>query len=157
MAWDDEDFNDDLSPGEKEEWENERQKRRNHPLLKKAQDILKIVHTLYETADEKDRERYLDSLYQSAIMLGPKIAGALGGGSWQLNMQNAALVRYHASYLLISNHGLETFTKTDPAYIKLLRSEVEEFRELFKEWVSTFKDLEDEGIEDEWGLFLRNP
>lgn len=163
MAWDDDDdmdFNfDDLSPEENEELgkeiERERKRTFGHPLMKKATEIYKIVHTLNETVDEEDRERYMGTMYESAIMLAPKIAGAMGSKSWQICMQNAAIIRYHAEYIRIGTNGLKVFTKTDPSYIKMLRSEMEEFRELFKAWVKTFDQLEQEDYEDEWGLFVR--
>lgn len=79
----------------------------------------------------------------------------MGSGSWLVCMQNASIIRYHAESLLLFKHTLAEFTKTDKDYIQLLRSEMEEFQKLFKEWAPTFDKLENEDYEDEWGLFVR--
>ena len=89
MAWEDNDDDmdfDDLTPEESEELnkeiEKEHKRTYSHPLMKKAMEIFKIVHTLNETLDEADRERYMGTMYESAMILAPKIAGAMGSGSW---------------------------------------------------------------------------
>jgi hypothetical protein len=153
MPFDDDDFSDDaFDGGEPKEpvW-------KNHPLYIKAMDIAGTVDALSDTLSEDEREMYLSTLRESSYILGAKIAGAMGSENWIISMQNAAIIRYHAAYLLISNHNLKEFTKADKKYIKVLRSEVEEFRELFRDWVKTFDDIprEEDEFEDEWGLFIR--
>lgn len=163
MAWqddDDFDFNyDDLSPKEKKEIEKEMKeqdrKLKNHPLFIKAKEISDIARSLVDTMSEEDKEMVGSMLLQDATILAPKIAGAMGSGSWGVCMQNASIIRYHAESLLLFKHTLAEFTKTDKDYIQLLRSEMEEFQKLFKEWASTFDKLENEDYEDEWGLFVR--
>lgn len=164
MAWDDDDDNNDfdfgdLSPEEEREIEREMRERekklKNHPLNKKAHEILSIVYTLVETMPDEDKERMGSILMESAMMIPAKIAGAIGSDSWLICMQNASIIRYHASQLLIQNHSLREFTKTDPDYIKLLRREMEEFQKLFREWAAGFDLMEREDYEDEWGLFIR--
>jgi len=164
MAWDDDDdmnFNfEDLSPEENERLEREIQEKDekifSHPLYLKAEEIYKIVQTMSDTMDENEREMHMSTLRESAMMLAPKFAGAMTSESWTLCMQNASIMRYHAQYLHTSTSMLHEMSDIPEEYVKVLRSEMEEFRDLFKEWIKTFKDLEDEGIEDEWGLFLRN-
>jgi hypothetical protein len=70
-------------------------------------------------------------------------------------MQNAALIRYHAEYLLLSNHSLNQIGKIDTNYVALLRTEMEEFKQLFKAWMEEVNKLDHEIFEDDWGLFLR--
>jgi hypothetical protein len=164
MSWndnDDMDFNfDDLSPEENERIEREERekdkKMRQHPLYLKANEIYRIVHTMADTLEQEEREMHMSTLLESAIMLAPKFAGAMGSGSWTLSMQNAALMRYHAQYLHTSTSLLHEMSGIPKEYVRVLRSEMKEFRTLFKEWIKTFEDLEDEGIDDEWGLFSRN-
>jgi hypothetical protein len=161
---DDDDFLDfdfdDLSDEEKNEMEaNRREKgraRKSHPLFKKAMEICSLVSALIESLSDEDREFYESILLESASILAPKIGGAMGSDSWLVCMQNASIVRYHAEYLLTSTSGLKLFTKAEKQYVQLLRTEMEEFRALFKEWVGTFKALEKEEYVDEWGLFLRS-
>lgn len=156
MPIDDDDLNfDDMSDDENDEFEQNEKRRRNHPLFLKAKEILGTIDAMGNTMDEEDREMYFSTLAQSAMIIPAKIAGALGSENWLICMQNAAIIRDHAHYLLISSHGLRSMTKTDKKYIKVLRTEMEEFREMFKEWVGTFETLEKDDYEDEWGLFLR--
>ncbi|MEP7167842.1 MAG: hypothetical protein ABI855_00580 [Bacteroidota bacterium] len=169
MDWDDddEDFNfdyDSLSPEEKEEIERDMrekdEKLHNHPLYKKAEDIFDTVHAFIECLDGDMKEMYGSTLMESAMMLAPKFSGAFGSESYLICMQNASIMRYHAAYLLTSTFDMDAFgeiKKTDEKYIKLLHDDMLEFQKLFKEWVHTFDSLENEGIEDEWGLYKRKP
>lgn len=158
---DDFDFNyEDLSDEEKEELERERKEKEeavnNHPLYKKADEIYRIVSAICEAFPEDSISgHFKDLLYESSMILGPKLAGAMHSESWQLSMQNASIIRYHASYLLTNTYSLEEHEDIDPEYIKLLRKEMIHFRELFKKWISEINRLEDDEMEDEWGLFIR--
>lgn len=157
---DDENFNfDDLPDEEKEESEKEEKERKkaikNSRVYLKAFEIFNIVKAIVETLSEEAKEIYENTLLESAMILAPKIAGAIGSESWLICMQNAAIIRYHSAYLLTSTSGLRMFTKTQKEYVQLFREEMEEFRELFKEWVQTFSKLDHEEYSDEWGLFLR--
>ncbi len=165
MGWDDDDndFNfgdEEMSPEESERISREINERNemihNHPLYLKADEIFHTVHTMSETLDEEEREMHMRTLLESAMMLAPKFAGAMASESWTVSMQNAAIMRYHAQYLHTSTSMLHEMSGVPEEYVKVLRREMEEFRKLFKAWVKTFKDLEDEGIEDEWGLFERD-
>lgn len=157
---DEDDFDyDSLSEEEKQEIENEmREKenyRRNHPLFKKAKEIITLVSAIVESLPEEGKEMYESTLMESAYMLAPKLAGAMGSGSWQICMQNASIIRYHAEYLLTSTSGLKIFTEAEADYIAVMRKEMLEFQQLFIEWVKEFNKLEIEEYEDEWGLFVR--
>lgn len=157
---DDFDFNfDDLSDEEKEEIEKqqreERQALETSPIYIKAFEIYNTVNALVESLSDDDKEFYQSILLESSMILAPKIAGAFGSESWLICMQNASIIRYHAEYLHTSTSGLRLFTKAQKEYVQLFRTDMEEFRELFKEWVKTFDKLEHEEYVDEWGLFLR--
>lgn len=164
MTWDDDDtdFNfGDLSPEENERLEREMRERNErmhrHPLFIKAEDIFHTVHTMSETLAREEREMHMRTLLESAMMLAPKILGALSSESWLLSMQNASLVRYHAQYLYTATSALHEISGVPEEYVQVLRTEMEEFRDMFREWVRSFKDLEQEDYEDEWGLFVRDP
>ena len=149
MNFNDEDFNeDDFEDSEADDFEKS-------PLYLKAREIMKTVDVLCESMSAKDAEMHSSVLLESAMIIPAKIAGAFGGGSWLICMQNAAIIRYHAQYLHTATSGLKVMTKADKDYIKVMRDEMEEFRELFKQWVESFKQMEDEDYQDEWGLFVR--
>ncbi|MFZ5554756.1 MAG: hypothetical protein ACOZCO_16700 [Bacteroidota bacterium] len=154
-----ENFNDDLTPEEREEQEKafreKQEKIKKHPLRKKAHEIFKTIHSMLSGMDEQGKEMVGHRMLESAMIIEAKLAGALGSDMWLICMQNAAIVRQYASELLISNHSLEMFTETDESYIRLFRKDMEEFRELFKEWVTSFEKLDRSEYEDEWGLFIR--
>jgi hypothetical protein len=165
---DDDDFNfnfDDLSPEEKAEIEREMKEkeeyRRNHPLFKQANKIYSTVDSLLASFKEGSHaEMYGDTMMSSAMMLAPKLAGAIGSESWLLCMQNASLIRYHAEHLLTSTSGLKMFDEegekgVDSTYVQILREEVLEFQRLFRDWVKEINRMEHEEYVDEWGLFIR--
>jgi hypothetical protein len=164
MNWEDEDdfdFNDDMSDEEQNEfereYEEEKKRRKNHPLVIQGEEIYNTVSAIVECIPDEDREVYASTLMESAMIIPAKIAGAVGCDSWLLSMQNAAIIRYHAEYLLTSTSGLKIFTKTDKDYIKILREEMTRFREIFSEWVQEIHKIPDDEYPDEWGLFIRNP
>jgi hypothetical protein len=156
--WDDDD-EDDMSPEEQErmrqEMREEHRRISNHPLYIKACEILHIAEGILSAMPEEERETKGSLLIESAQILAPKIAGALGSGSYTVSMQNAAIIRYHGDHIRLSEHILKDMTEVDSEYIKMLRAEMEQFRDLFRKWVAEFELLYDEEPEDEWGLFLK--
>jgi hypothetical protein len=159
---DNEDFldfdNDDLSEEEKAEieraWKEKDKKRKDHPLFKKAKDIFVTVNAIVERMSEEEKEMQGRSIIESAMMLAPKLAGAMGSDSWLICMQNGAIIREHAAHLLVSVHSLREFTSTEEGYVKVLRKDMEEFRTLFNEWMIEVHAMADDDFDDEWGLFL---
>lgn len=149
MSFDDNDFSDD-------EFERRREKARNHPLRRQAEEVLKVVGLLIEYAgDDEESDRFGTTILESAHIINAKLAGALGSDSYMVCMQNAAIIRSHAEYIRLSNHTLKEMTGIDKKYISVLRSEMEKFRELFVEWAKEVRAMKekDEFSEDEWGLF----
>lgn len=150
------DFNeDDFSEEAENEFESRHEKLKKFPLYIKSMEILDTVDAICESMVKKDNDVYSSILRESAMMIPPKIAGAFGSESWLICMQNAAIIRYHAEYLLTATSGLKHFTKTDKKYIQVMREDLLEFREMFAKWVATFEDMEDDDFDDQWGLFNR--
>ncbi|HWY12784.1 MAG TPA: hypothetical protein VN026_15730 [Bacteroidia bacterium] len=138
-----------------DEFERLQKRKKNLPVFKKALEIAHTVNALNVCLKGRDKEMYAHHLSESSLILGAKIAGAVGSGSWLIAMQNAAIVRYHAEWLLTATSGLKTMTKADKDYIKVLRNEMEEFRDLFNEWVKEIHKMDKDDFEDEWGLFIK--
>jgi hypothetical protein len=156
---DDEGFDpEELSEEEKAEIlrksEEEDRKAENHPLNVQANEIMDMVTVLVETRDGGEKERCGSLMMESAMIICAKLASALRTDAYLIAMQNAAIIREHAEYLRLSNHMMTRARGFDPAYVRSFRQEMEEFRKLFKEWVTTFDQL-DNDYEDEWGLFGR--
>jgi hypothetical protein len=66
-------------------------------------------------------------------------------------MENAAIIRKNAQYIKICMLGFWAEGVIDETYCEIIRDEIDNFRQLFKQWVATF--VKDE-YEDEWGLFV---
>ena len=125
------------------------------PLYQKALQILKITMGLVEIVP-KDNEYLQETtvrfMMENAILLAPKIAGASAIDLYDLKMENATLVRKAARDLYVQAGSLRyEETIPDQDYIRLLRSEIEEFRLLFVDWVENFDQWN--YIKDDWGLF----
>ena len=157
---DDFDFNDDMSEEERDAFERkyneDRKRQKNHPLFLQANEVLHIVSVIAENILDEEKDMYGSAMMESAMVIPAKIAGAMSSESWLLSMQNAAIIRHHAEYLLTSTNGLKIFTKTDKDYIKLLREEMIRFKSLFNEWVKEIHAIPEEEFVDDWGLFIRN-
>jgi hypothetical protein len=165
--WEDEDDNDfgdfnfdDLTPEEKEEIDRkikaEEKYRKNHPMTKQGEEIYRVVTALVESIhDEMEREMFGSTLLESCMIIPAKLAGAIGSESWLLSMQNAAIIRSHAEYILTATSGMKYETSIDQVYVKMLRDEMLKFRDLFAEWVKEIHRMEEEEYVDDWGLFLR--
>ncbi|MGY5847083.1 hypothetical protein ACW6QP_06655 [Salegentibacter sp. HM20] len=124
------------------------------PLYQKALEILEIVERIQSLIPEDDE--YLQStggfMMEDAYKLAPKIAGAEGGGLYDIKMENAAIIRKSARDIYVScNQFFANDDFNDDEYLILLRNTIEEFRVLFAEWVKGFDQWD--YIVDRWGLF----
>ncbi len=139
------------------------------PVYKKAEEICILVNRmltgsyadeLSESDDMRDMESDMiermfeqnkEFMLANALIIPAKIAGAEGADLYDLRMENAAVIRKSARELLTDARGLQMNGFKDIEYLDLLRSEMEEFRILFAEWVATFD--EQNYVIDRWGLF----
>jgi len=140
---------------------------RSTPLFKKAEDIRTLATAIVESAPEEahtdntdpSRLRFAkhmlqhskDDIMENAHTIGAKIAGAYAMDMYDLQMENACLVRRACREMVVALRGLEIAGYSEQAYFDLLRQAVEEFRPLFSAWVGTFKDSYYQY--DDWGLF----
>lgn len=131
---------------------------KNHPLYKKAEEIAAIVDSIIDSLPEDERG-FHEPVRESAMMLAPKFAGVYDCDMWILIMQNAAIMRYHAQYVATGTYGFNVLgeTQVDERYIELLRKEMCEYKELFKEWMEKAHAMprDFEMDEDDWGVFVR--
>ncbi len=127
---------------------------RKEPIYIKAREL---AHLALQVADIIDHEKdnMLDEisrcLREDAVMIPAKVARAIGSTLYDSKMECATLVRKSANDLQLQCTSLEMFGFTESQYLDLIRAEVEEFRELFIDWVAAF-DPWDYRI-DRWGLF----
>lgn len=90
-------------------------------------------------------------MIDNAMCIIPKIGGAENGKLYDIKMECAALIRYYAKDVLAASTMLEAFEYEYSEYLPLVREKMEDFKQLFKLWISTFNPSL--AIEDEWGLF----
>ena len=134
------------------------------PVYKKAMEIVDIVDgivTIVFKSDKKETkindfsfkiiEETAKQMFQNAIILPAKIAAAEGGDTYDIRMQNAAIIRKAGLELITEAHAFELFNYKEVEYLELLIDEVDNFRILFAEWVKTFNP--NNHIIDHWGLF----
>jgi len=132
------------------------------PVFKKAWDLSILVRHLIKSVEnteiafkseyEEDMlNRNLRYLAENSMIIPAKISGAEAADIYDLKMENAAIIRKAARELITDARGLQICGYKETEYLDLLRSEVEEFRILFAEWVKTFDPWN--YIIDRWGLF----
>ena len=126
---------------------------RSLPIYKKGWEIYEAVKEICDLLPEdNDHLQHIGSqIMGDAMMLTVKVAGAEGGGLYDIRMECAAIIRKAARDLMISNHSLEAFGFKDVAYFDIVRDLIEEYRLLFIDWVAGFDQWD--YIIDRWGLF----
>lgn len=136
----------------KREMEEEKNRVNNLPILKKAYEIYETTNAIVSTInEEEDVLEMRGQMLENAMIIPAKIRGAEGGGLYTLRMENAVIIKIHARELLTQTSFCKHENLSSNDYLDLLRSEIEEFRGLFVEWVNSFDKSDD--IHDNWGLF----
>ena len=123
------------------------------PLMVKACQIFDVVNGIVETFSNSDdiSSHYKEVMVSNVRKLRNGIVAAEDATYFSTKMENAVLVKVAAQNLLAQEAGLSLLNLADPAYLKVLRDEIEEFREKFLEWISTFDRKND--MDDGWNLF----
>lgn len=130
------------------------QKFTNIPIYKKAEEIYKMIEGLGAALPEEDD--YIQSTKEimrgDIMIITAKIVGAEAGNEYTIRMQNASIIRDHAMNLHVTVGGLrmhESFK--DHEYVKIIRLEIETFRELFIDWKNGFDNTNH--FWDDWEMF----
>jgi|WetSurMetagenome_2_1015567.scaffolds.fasta_scaffold242030_2 hypothetical protein len=123
------------------------------PLFKKGQEIYEVVDQICQLIPDDDEHlSHIKSImYEDAMLLTVKIAGAEGGQLYDIKMEAATIIRKAAMELMIQNHALEMFGFEHTEYFQIVRNLIEEYRLLFIDWVSKFDKWD--YVIDRWGLF----
>lgn len=154
---DDDDDLDDFSGGDEPDVEQS-------AIYQKALEIQTLAIAIVETAPEEisgDKkpgrfgnrmlEGTKDDMLGYAYTITGKLAGAYGLDMYDLQMENASLIRRSCRELVVCLRGLEMAGHLEETHFNLLREAVKEFQPLFAEWVATFQDSF--YLWDDWGLF----
>lgn len=154
--FDDDDFIFDDEDFDEEEFERERKKEKDRmaklPIVIKANDLFTTIRGfLASVEDEEDKLDLKNQIMADIAIINAKIAGAEAIDYYSKKMENAVLVKIHASSIVTLTHAFEMMDVGNLEYLELIRQEIESFRVLFVEWISTFDRTND--FPDEWGLF----
>ena len=149
------DFDDDF---DSEEYKKEKERVSNLPIMLKAKEIFDLVQSIIVTIEEVKGDKVNEVLngmkgllFEDSMVLQVKIAGAEAVGLYEIKMANAAEIRKAGINLISHTFGMEIYGCQFQEYTDLLLEELEEFRLLFLDWISTF-DNTHRGI-DSWGMF----
>jgi hypothetical protein len=123
------------------------------PIYKKGMEIFEVVDQICQLIDDDDEllGHVKGIMLEDAMLLTVKVAGAEGGGLYDIRMECAAIIRKAARELMIQNHSLEMFGFEHVEYYQIVRDLIEEYRLLFIDWVAGFDKWD--YIVDDWGLF----
>lgn len=125
----------------------------NLAVYQKAKEILSTTRALVETFEHKHPRESKDFLIANCTLLSSKIVGAEEIQDYGLKMENALLIRIAARELKAHTASLMLKNATAQEYIKILRSEIDEFRILLKDWIETFDPSQSH--EWEWSIHVK--
>ncbi len=154
------DWDDDSPPlddEEGEEWKPNPTREACKALYQKWKEIMLMLKGALDTTQSEEAENisYTDDLKYmvlgDAYEVGVKIRSSEIGSMYVLRMENAAIIRKNAQHVASSLLTLGAEDETEEQYVDLIRTEIDQFRELFKVWVGTFEKDE---YTDDWGLFI---
>lgn len=126
---------------------------RKMPLFQKGWEIGTFVRKMVELIPPENEQlmevgRWMEA---DAAILCAKVANASGGGFYDMQMENAAIIRKSARELVVQCHSLQMFGFEHEEYFQVIRDLVEEYRLLFLPWVASFDQWD--YIIDRWGVF----
>lgn len=158
-AWDDDEFNDGENEGEA--WKPNPTKDACKAMYLQWQQVMMMLKGALETMQVKEDpeeaempldfwDDYKQTIIGDAYEIAVKIKSS-EAGLYIIRMENASIIRKNAQYIYSSLLTLMIENVIEESYVRAIRSEIDEFRELFKQWVASFQ--KDEYI-DEWGLFI---
>ncbi|MGE5395645.1 MAG: hypothetical protein ACM3P1_12960 [Candidatus Saccharibacteria bacterium] len=123
------------------------------PIYRKGKEILEVVNHICDLIPEENKmlQHTKSIMLEDALILSVKVAGATGGGLYDIKMEAATLIRKAAMELMIQSHALKMFGFEHVEYYDIVRNLIEEYRLLFIEWVNGFDKWD--YVIDRWGLF----
>jgi len=155
--WDDDEFKDEDEEGE--EWKPNPTKEACKKLYQQWQQVMIVLNGAFDSMNIEEKEggfppdywedhkgMILGDAYQVAVKIKSSEVGL-----YTIRMENASIIRKNAQFIKSSMLTMMSEEVIEEEYGKIIRSEIDKFRELFKTWVNTFQKDE---YEDEWGLFI---
>ena len=155
--WDDDEFKDEDEEGEA--WKPNPTRDACKELYKQWQQVMIVLNGALDSmvVEEKEDgfpadywEDYKGMLLGDAYQVAVKIKSS-EAGLYIIRMENASIIRKNAQFIKSSMLTMMSEGVIEKSHGQIIRDEIDNFRELFRIWVSTFEKDE---CEDEWGLFI---
>lgn len=163
MDFEDDDFFSDSEEYEDfdkgDEWKRKDEREAASALVSKWMEAKDLIYALLDDIadspealeNETEQQNVRRMIHENAIVIRPKIGGAMATDMYILKMENASIIRTNAKELLTQVSYAELMGFISQSYKEVIVSVMNEFRLLFRDWVATFKKDE---YEDDWGLFI---
>lgn len=101
--------------------------------------------------EEAFMQHSMAMIWEDVHVVAVKIQSAEVMDMYVLRVENAAIIHKASQSVASALRSFPIREGGDEAHIRLVRKEIDVFRELFKSWLATFARDE---YEDEWGVFL---
>lgn len=155
--WEDDDFNDEDNEGE--EWKPNPTREACKKLYLQWNQVMIVLKGAMDSMNGEEKDDGFPAEYwedHKAMILGDAYQGAVKiksseVGLYTIRMENASIIRKNAQFIKSSMLTIMSEGVIEEEYGRIIRSETDKFRELFKIWDNTFQKDE---YEDEWGLFI---
>jgi hypothetical protein len=153
--WDDEKLNDKDEAGEA--WKNAPLRNAAKALYNQWREVMAGIYALlsYAESDPEIQEDFFEDqkslLVGDAMEIAVKVKSSEGIDMYVLLMENASIVRRNAIFIQNQLSAMALMGAIDEAHEKAVRTDMDQFRLLFIEWVATFKK---DNYEDEWEFFV---
>lgn len=121
-------------------------------LYNQWREVFVLVMAFAESLPEEEDEMLSTKsmIYQNAYVVAPKIMSACGDTLYQIKMENAVLIRFNCRQMWEQIAFAALTGSADDDHKKVIEDAIGRFKELFRQWIATFRRDE---YEDEWGLF----
>lgn len=155
--WDDDDFRDEDEEGE--EWKPNPTRDACKSLYQQWQQVMVLLNGALDSMNAEEKEEGFPADYwedHKAMILGDayqvavKIQSSESGNMYVLRMENVSIIRKNAQFVKSSLLTMMIEGVVEKTHGRVIREEIDKFRELFGQWVNTFQKDE---FQDEWGLF----
>ena len=122
-------------------------------LFRKAVEILNLTESLCDVLPEDvNAETSKQMMLQNAMVVPSKIKGAMAVDEiYSLVMESAVLIKINMMELKNHLWATSNIFDLEEKYPDVLRLEIEEFKKIFIQWVTSFNKQDD--LPDEWHLF----
>jgi hypothetical protein len=155
--WNDDDFRDEEEEGES--WKPNPTREACKALYLQWQQVMIMLTGALDSMNCEEKEDGFPAAYwedHKAMLLGDgyQVAVKIKSsevGLYTIRMENASIIRKNAQFIKSAMLTMMAEEVIDDEHGEVIREEIDKFRLLFREWVSTFQKDE---YEDEWGLFI---